>query len=64
MSAPIKWLEMAADFDLVLGALADIAFAEDLDEQGRRNKAKRYYEQMRKKYPIDVRDAVPPESGP
>lgn len=38
--------ELLRRLEIALGALADIALAEDLDERGRRKKAKRIYEEL------------------
>ncbi len=60
MRGPINFLELLQERDRergridacrrqlekALGALADIALAEDLDEAGRRAKAKRVYEEI------------------
>ena len=36
-----------AALDEAMGALAEVAFADDLDEAGRRNKARSHYEAIR-----------------
>ena len=50
-------LELAGDFEMLMGALADIGSAEASDEW-RKAKARRVYDTMRRKYPIDATEQL------
>jgi hypothetical protein len=55
---------VAADLERLICALADIASDEASGDGWRKRKAKRLYDEMRLKYPIDAIDAVEPEKQP